>query len=406
MTHITEAAKKPIETDEASAPLFTVAILTYLQMHFLADCLGSILEQTYPNIEIVVCDDCSADFDIESVKRYIDENKGDNIKRVVVYKQEHNVGTVANAQKAVELSTGQYFKLHAGDDLLYDEKVLENVAHKLGNPSIDIVAARSIACLQSGEMTNDYYPSNEAFHSMEQASAATQFKMIATQSWGEYINAPAVFWKRNFFDQIAGFDLTYKYTEDWPMWVKITGLGYKITMIDDLTTIYRYGGISNDASTLNVTLGQIHYQECIRMLQEDVLPRFKKMQDTMAIFRCKHCIKCLETRAVSDVCWHNWNGSQRLAWKIKNLKFSVVSWMYRKKKYGVMIHKKGQLTVMAVSAVLYMFHVQVWPKTHSEKMWAAVFFVAAIWLFGKICMAKLVNLAGKMIDKKKGRGKK
>lgn len=109
-------------------PLFSVIVLTYLQGHLIEKCLDSILNQTYPNMELVICDDCSADFDEDRLRSYIEEKKEDNLKNLVIYKQSHNVGTTANAKTGIELSHGKYFKLHAGDDLLYHDDVLQNMA--------------------------------------------------------------------------------------------------------------------------------------------------------------------------------------------------------------------------------------------------------------------------------------
>lgn len=52
-------------------PLVSIVVLTYLQRHILNECVDLILEQDYPNIEIVVCDDSSADFDCDEVRDYL-----------------------------------------------------------------------------------------------------------------------------------------------------------------------------------------------------------------------------------------------------------------------------------------------------------------------------------------------
>lgn len=402
---MSETANEMFEK-EKMPPLFTVAVITYLQRNFLDECIDSILSQTYPAIEIVVCDDCSADFDADSVRKYIDENKGDNVKRVVVYKQEHNVGTTANAQKAVELSTGRYLKLHAGDDLLYHDQVLGKMAHYFRDPSTDIIAARSVACMPDGTLTDHYYPSHSACVSMMSADAAQQFRMIGAQAWGEYINAPAVFWRRGFFNEMGGFDLSYKYTEDWPMWLKITGKGHRISMVKDVTTIYRYGGISNNASILNSTLGQIHYQECIRMLREYALPRFEEQHDTMMAFRCRHSIHCIEMRIIGEVEWNNWDIREKLAWRFREARFMAVAWMYRKKKYGFPIGGKKLLIAMLFFLLLYTAHAQIWPGVDCGTAWAAAFFGAAALLSLKICMAAGIKAAGLLIDVRKGKFKR
>lgn len=66
-------------------PLVSIIVLTYLQRHILNDCIDSILSQDYPNIELIICDDCSADFDCDEVYQYIEQNKKSNISNIVIY---------------------------------------------------------------------------------------------------------------------------------------------------------------------------------------------------------------------------------------------------------------------------------------------------------------------------------
>ena len=88
---------------ETMNPLFSIAIVTFQQRHLLEDCLYSIFKQTYSNIELIICDDESCDFNVTDVNNFIRKHKRENIKNVIVYKQKSNVGTTANCQKAFEL---------------------------------------------------------------------------------------------------------------------------------------------------------------------------------------------------------------------------------------------------------------------------------------------------------------
>lgn len=49
--------------------LISVIIVNHNRKNFLIDCLNSIKQQTYPNIEILLIDDCSNDGSVEEVKR-------------------------------------------------------------------------------------------------------------------------------------------------------------------------------------------------------------------------------------------------------------------------------------------------------------------------------------------------
>ena len=53
--------------------LVSLLIPVYNHKDYIADCLESILAQTYSNIELIICDDCSNHF--EELKGYLNEPK-------------------------------------------------------------------------------------------------------------------------------------------------------------------------------------------------------------------------------------------------------------------------------------------------------------------------------------------
>lgn len=380
-------------------PLFSIIVLTYHQRHLLEDCIESILKQDYPNIELVICDDYSSDFNCNEIEKfisnYIEEKEVTNISNVIVYRQEQNVGTTANAQKGVELSNGIYFKLHAGDDMLYGKDTLTKIYRQFSKPEVKIVACRSVACMHDGQITEHLYPSDEAIINMKKADAYGQFELMASQAWGEYINAPAVFWKRELFNEIGGFDLSYKYTEDWPTWIKITLSGQKITILDTVTTIYRYGGISNQFSSINLTLGKQHYQECINMFQKMIIPVFEKSGQKKKIIRCEQCIRAIKARIEIEGQWGSWSLTKQILWRIKNIKLLQLSWLYRKRKHGIVINRKPQIMIMVICLLLCYFNVEIFPNVPIDNLCTILFLVAFIWLVIQECFnigIKLMNL--------------
>ena len=378
-------------------PLFSVIVLTYMQRHLLDACINSILEQDYPNIEIVISDDCSADFDPDEVRRCIQSKRGPNIKNVVVVKQPQNVGTSQNARSGVQLSTGTYFKLHAGDDMLYSNDTLTMMEYHLKIPNVNIVAARSRACQHDGTMTGDCYPADQAIEKMMDANAREQFTMMATQSWGEYVNAPAVFWKRTFYEAMGGFDPKYKYTEDWPMWLKITKAGHRITAVNEITTIYRYGGISNDQSDVNVSLGKEHYEECIRMLEEEALPVFEQGNQKLKIMRCKQSIWCIRARITYETQWKNWPVLKKAAWKCRNAKQLLLAWAYRRRTWGTSLSIRNEGIATLGMGLIYHFHLRIWPTLDCDMLWAALFFGILGVLALKTVLLLSVKCALKMV---------
>ena len=93
-------------------PLVTVAILSYKSFDGIFKTLNSVFQQTYNNIEIVLSDDGSPNFEEyrKKIENYIYTNKTPNISSVILQHLEENVGTSKNCNNAVKVSKGKYFK--------------------------------------------------------------------------------------------------------------------------------------------------------------------------------------------------------------------------------------------------------------------------------------------------------
>ena len=73
--------------DNILSPLVTVVLATYNQEDYVQKALGSILSQTYINLEIIICDNGSTDKTKEIIKNTI--SKFPDIV-FLDYKQKHN----------------------------------------------------------------------------------------------------------------------------------------------------------------------------------------------------------------------------------------------------------------------------------------------------------------------------
>ena len=99
--------------------MLSVALCTYNGAHFIEEQLWSILNQTLPVDEIVVCDDGSTDATLQ----IIEEIKGKVSTKIYLYQNETNLGVLANFQKAVDLCQGDIVFLSDQDDIWYPNKV-------------------------------------------------------------------------------------------------------------------------------------------------------------------------------------------------------------------------------------------------------------------------------------------
>jgi CDP-glycerol glycerophosphotransferase len=97
---------------DAGTPLVSVIVPVYNVSQFVADCLNSITEQTYQNIEIVVINDGSTDDSLAIV-----EGIASRDKRISIYNQK-NAGLGAARNRGVQYANGKYLAFVDSDDVV------------------------------------------------------------------------------------------------------------------------------------------------------------------------------------------------------------------------------------------------------------------------------------------------
>ncbi|WP_239077565.1 glycosyltransferase [Geobacter sp. SVR] len=98
---------------------------------FLGTCIESALNQTYPNLEIVVLDNCSDDNSLKVASRYV--NRG-----VRVCKNPINIGN-KNFNLLTVLTEGEYMILLCADDVIQPTFIEKSVAIMEQNPNVGYV---------------------------------------------------------------------------------------------------------------------------------------------------------------------------------------------------------------------------------------------------------------------------
>lgn len=104
--------------------MISVALCTFNGEEFISEQLDSILCQSVPVDEIVICDDCSTDTTWQILEQYAAQSQ-----KIRLYRNEHNLGYISNFDKALRLCQGDYVFLSDQDDVWHPEKVAESVGY-------------------------------------------------------------------------------------------------------------------------------------------------------------------------------------------------------------------------------------------------------------------------------------
>ncbi len=120
----TLTALQPMELKPLTAtPLVSILISNYNYARYIGESLESALNQTYQNIEVIVCDDGSTDNSVEVIESY--ERKDERLRLM----RQENAGQAAGFNAAFYASRGEIIALLDSDDLFLPDKVARIVAN-------------------------------------------------------------------------------------------------------------------------------------------------------------------------------------------------------------------------------------------------------------------------------------
>jgi len=113
-----------ISKSEVQIPLVSVVIPNFNNEPYLAECLESVIAQSYKGIEIIVVDDGSTDRSIEILDKYQ--------SKIRVIRSSHNGASVAR-NIGIEQSKGQFIAFMDSDDIWIIDKIEKQVLVLLNN---------------------------------------------------------------------------------------------------------------------------------------------------------------------------------------------------------------------------------------------------------------------------------
>lgn len=230
---------------EAYQPLVSVYVVTYNSSATVIETLDSIYNQTYPNIELIVSDDCSPDNTVEICREWIATHK-DRFVRTVLLTVEKNTGVSGNCNRAEAACHGEWSKGIAGDDILLPNCIQD---------CVDYVSKHPDTVYLFGEM--------EPFGGTEQqrqsiiVDAKNPIKNATPQEQLSYLLMDHCFIQApcNFVNipKSKAFgvknDERIPMMEDWPKWINILRTGGRFNFMNKIIVRYRLSDLSLSTSS-------------------------------------------------------------------------------------------------------------------------------------------------------------
>lgn len=233
--------------------LCSVLVASYNHENYIEDTLESLYYQTYQNIELLVCDDCSMDNSWEKIQKYLADKK-DRFTDVKLIRHEQNKGLVEGLLEMLDLSSGDIIKVMAGDDIFGDTYFEDVVQAYLEHPEDTVFLTNSYLIGENDHFSDLKSTQYEIYY--KEAPDFEQETLFQRMYQGNLIFGTGMAAPRAVHLKYGTFSRN-NIVEDWELWLKWSSTGkVRFQYIDKPDVYYRKSAGSMTSLVKNETMAK------------------------------------------------------------------------------------------------------------------------------------------------------
>lgn len=140
--------------------LVSIIVPNYNSEQYIAECLNSIISQTYTEWEIVIVDDCSNDDSPNIARSYVEQDE-----RIKLIALNNNAGSAVARNTGIEASSGRFIAFLDSDDVWLPDKLAKQIEFMRSNKH-PFTHTYYQKMTETGELTEKYVkPPHDLTHS-------------------------------------------------------------------------------------------------------------------------------------------------------------------------------------------------------------------------------------------------
>lgn len=242
----------------------TAVIPTYNCADYIADCIHSVRNQSYPVKEIVIVDDGSTDQTEQVVKKL-----GDNI----VYIKQPNQGPSAARNTGIKAAKSDWIAFLDADDQWTPDKTACQLDVLENNPSVVLIASDMAEIDRNGNMlVNSVLAKHGLLVGFVELGGKPIPNALAALLQKNFIPTGTVLVQRSNLLEIGLFDPDIRYGEDLALWSKIAEK-YPICCVPKVLLLRRQHGANATQATVAMLDDLVKVMLSVRTWGSDTLRR-------------------------------------------------------------------------------------------------------------------------------------
>lgn len=217
-------------------PLISIIIPAYNHEKYVEQCLNSVLEEDYPNKEIIIINDGSKDSTEEVIKSWI-KLHGNDIP--IIFKSRENKGITKTLNELLDLASGEYIVLLASDDCLANNGIRKRYEYLKHHPDKMAVFGDFTVINENNKIL--FNSGIEDFLKKDKSKLLTD-KNLREQiilNW-PIVSGSVVLVKKEIFDVIGKYDESLM-ADDWDVYLRMVSKNLFV-YFEGIVDYYRWHG--------------------------------------------------------------------------------------------------------------------------------------------------------------------
>lgn len=234
-----------------TVPLISILIPLYNHAGYIDRCLDSVLEDSYPRLEIIIIDDGSKDESANVARRWYERQDSGRIERFELQSRS-NRGVARTVNELIAKAGGDYLVMLASDDYLLPGGIAARLEYLCSHPAKLAVFGDCIVVDGNGSKTHDSGIADLYGGHIECLVREDLLALELIFNW--CVPGPGFLANKTLFAQIGLYDESLT-VEDWDMYLRIAAkdlLGF----ISRPVAAYRYHG-GNSILNENTKIAQL-----------------------------------------------------------------------------------------------------------------------------------------------------
>jgi glycosyltransferase involved in cell wall biosynthesis len=213
------------------SPLVSIIMPAYNCEHYIGQAITSILNQSYSNVELLVCDDGSTDKTLEVIKSFDDS-------RIKIFINEANIGNLKTRNRLFELAKGEFIAVQDADDWSSEDRI-----------ELQVKSFYQDECLGAC-VTSFYRVDINGKVSLPNVTLSKSIEVGADFEGDLPFHMPTIMIRRNVFKEIGGLNPFFDrlFAEDH-YWVYLIRERFKTICLHNPLYYYRF---NPDSLTNNI----------------------------------------------------------------------------------------------------------------------------------------------------------